>query len=544
MANENALIVVQPITVGDSATFARASTGTYVGSDGLIKTATTNEARFQYDPITKVGTGLLVENAATNLLTYSEQFDNAAWFKNNASISANLATAPDGALTADKIIENTANSQHAIIVGNLLTNSVQYTSSVFLKSAGRSIVLVGFVKDDGNFVGRYFNLANGTSTDRFGTPDAWSITSYGNGWYRCSVTITNTPTGSSDSFGIYMVDAGTNFTYTGNGTSGVYVWGAQVETGSTATSYIPTTTAAITRAADVITGSGLVYSNVAETDYSVWSSATTYALATRVILTSSGTHKIYESLQASNLNHDPLTSPLWWVEVSPTNRWCAFDTSVSTQTKQSTTINYSVSPGQAVNTVAALNIYGANSLTVTMSSALAGGTVYTKTVDLSSRPIESEWWAWFYGAKTAPTQCVLNDLPSYSDCVVNFSFSGTTSLAVGVLMFGLQRSFGVGINYGARVGIQDYSRKEKNDFGDTVLVQRAFAKRANFDMQIEKYEVDAFQNFLSDVRAKPCLWIGSASYESTTVFGFYKNFDILISYPTFADCSLELEGLT
>lgn len=294
-----------------------------------------------------------------------------------------------------------------------------------------------------------------------------------------------------------------------------------------------------------ITDAMLTSSNVAETDYSVWASGTTYALAARAILTSSGTHKIYESLQAANTNHDPLTSPLWWIEVSPTNRWCAFDTSVSTQTKQSTTINYSIAPGQAVNTVAVLNILGANSLTVTMTSALAGGaTVYSKTVDLSSVPIAPEWLAWFYGVKSAPTQCILNDLPSYSDCVINFSLSGTTSLAVGVVMLGRQRAFGVGIQYGARVGIQDYSRKEKNDFGDTVLVQRAFAKRANFDIQVARAEVDTFQNFLSDVRASPCLWIGSSTYESTTIFGFYKNFDILISYPEHADCSLELEGLT
>lgn len=293
-----------------------------------------------------------------------------------------------------------------------------------------------------------------------------------------------------------------------------------------------------------ITDAMLTSSNVAETDYAVWSSATTYALAARVILTSSGTHKIYESLQASNTNHDPLTSPLWWIEVAPTNRWCAFDTSVSTQTKQSTSITYSITPGQAVNTVAALNIAGATSLTVTMTSALAAGTVYTKTIDLQSVPIAPEWWAWFYGAKAAPTQAILTDLPSYSDCVINFNFAGTTSLAVGVIMLGRQRAFGVGIQYGARVGIQDYSRKEKNDFGDTVLVQRAFARRANFDMQIARAEVDSFQAFLSDVRATPCLWIGSTVYESTTVFGFYKNFDILISYPEHADCSLELEGLT
>lgn len=292
-----------------------------------------------------------------------------------------------------------------------------------------------------------------------------------------------------------------------------------------------------------ITDAMLTSTNVAETDYSAWASGTTYALAARVILTS--THKVYESLQAANTNHDPTTSPLWWVEVSPTNRWKSLDTSVSTQTAQATSITYTLTPGQAVNTIALLNISGGTSVTISMTSALAGGaTVYTKTVDLSSVPIAPEWWVWFYGVKTAPTQVILNDLPSYTDGVISISLSGTASLALGVLMIGRQRSFGVGINYGARVGIQDYSRKEKNDFGDTVLVQRAFAKRANFDMQIAKAEVDLFQNFLAEVRAKPCLWIGSTVYESTTVFGFYKNFDILISYPTFADCSLELEGLT
>jgi hypothetical protein len=293
-----------------------------------------------------------------------------------------------------------------------------------------------------------------------------------------------------------------------------------------------------------ITDAMLTSSNVAETDYAVWSSGTTYALAARAILTSSGTHKVYESLQATNLNHDPLTSPLWWIEVSPTNRWKAFDTAVSSQTKQATSITYSITPGQAVNTIAALNIAGATSLTVTMTSAYVGGTVYTKTIDLSSLPTTPDWWTWFYGAKATPTQSILTDLPSYADCVINFTLTGGASLALGVLMLGRQRSFGVGIKFGARVGIQDYSRKETNDFGDTVLVQRAFARRANFDIQVARPEVDSFQNFLSDVRATPCLWIGSTVYESTTVFGFYKNFDILISYPEHADCSLELEGLT
>ena len=89
--------------------------------------------------------------------------------------------------------------------------------------------------------------------------------------------------------------------------------------------------------------------NVPETDYAAWSSATTYALSARVILTSA--HKIYQSLQASNLNKDPTTQPLWWVEVSPTNKWALFDSAVSTQTKQSTYIKYTVTPGQTINAI-------------------------------------------------------------------------------------------------------------------------------------------------------------------------------------------------
>lgn len=291
-----------------------------------------------------------------------------------------------------------------------------------------------------------------------------------------------------------------------------------------------------------ITDAMLTSSTVTETDYPAWSGATTYALGARVIILS--THKIYESLQASNLNKDPLTQPLWWVEVSPTNRWSCLDTSVTTQTKRATSISYTLAPGEVVNVLAALNLTNATSLVISMASVLGGGTVFSKTVNLAAVPLYSAWWAWFNGTKIAPTQSVNVDLPSYVDGVITVTINGGTGLAVGVLMIGQQRAFGVGVQYGARVGIQDYSRKEKNDFGDTILVQRSFAKRANFDLILEQYETDQLQNFLAEIRATNALWIGSDIYESTIIFGFYKSFDILISYPTRSDCSLEIEGLT
>ena len=285
--------------------------------------------------------------------------------------------------------------------------------------------------------------------------------------------------------------------------------------------------------------------NVPENDYPAWSSGTTYAAGDRVILTS--THRVYESLLSGNTGNDPtmLSSPVYWIEVGPTNRWAVFDTSISTQTRQANNITYRLIPQQAINCLSVLNISSASQLTVRMISPATGspGIVYEKVVDLSGLPLSPGWWEWFYGARIVPSQSILLDLPSYTDCEIEVEILGGSSLAVGVILIGQQQAFGLGIKYGARVGIQDYSRKETNEFGDTVLVQRAFAKRANFDLFLKREEVDSFQNALSTIRATPVLWIGSTQYESTTLFGFYKNFDILISYPNHSDCELEIEGL-
>jgi hypothetical protein len=286
--------------------------------------------------------------------------------------------------------------------------------------------------------------------------------------------------------------------------------------------------------------------NVPENDYAEWSSGATYNAGDRVILTS--THRIYESLLGSNTNNNPtaLSSPVYWIEVGPTNRWACLDTSVSTQTAQADNITYTFEPGQAINALAILNITEGVEINITMVSPLTGspGIVYEKTIDLTSLPLSPDWWAFFYGQRIAPTQSILLDLPSYADCIVTIEIVGGSGLAVGVILLGQQQNFGLGIKYGARVGIQDYSRKETNEFGDTILVKRAYAKRANFDLFLKSEEVDSFQNALTSIRAEPVLWIASDQYESTTLFGFYKNFDILISYPNHSDCSLEIEGLT
>lgn len=294
-----------------------------------------------------------------------------------------------------------------------------------------------------------------------------------------------------------------------------------------------------------ITDSMILSSNLSESDYSAWNSGTTYALGDRVILTS--THKIYESLQASNLNKNPTTETTWWIEVSPTNKWRCFDTSSTTQTLATgispPVISYEFELGQAANCVAFLNVTGCNTIHIVMDDPTYG-IVYDEEVSLARTQLSSDWWAWFFGTRREKNQYIALDLPTYPYATITVTLDGTPDLGVGVIMFGQQQNFSLGMRYGARLGIQDYSRKETNDFGDTVFVTRAYAKRASYDVFLENEELDTFQKYLSSIRAIPCLWVGSNEFEATTIFGFYKNFDILLNYPNHSECSLDIEGLT
>lgn len=290
-----------------------------------------------------------------------------------------------------------------------------------------------------------------------------------------------------------------------------------------------------------VTPAMLTATDVPENDYAAWSDATTYALGDRVILTS--THKVYESLQAGNLNKSPATETAWWIKVSPTNRWKAFDLSNSTQTAKADSMYFEITPGQAINAVSILNCTAVREVRYRVNDP-SFGLVYDQTYKLTSTPSESSWYAWFFAERIEQAQQIDLSLPSYPNATIRIDLTGASTMAVGVILLGQQKSIGRDVYQGASVGIQDYSRKEKNDYGDTLLVERAYAKRASFTMFIENRQLDNVQALLSSVRATPCLWIGSANYAATTIFGFYKEFDITISYADYADCTIELEGLT
>ena len=198
---------------------------------------------------------LLLEKQSTNFVSYSEQFDNASWIKLNGSVTANTSISPDGTQNADSFIPNTTSGIHALR-SNLFTQSATASHSWFVKANGYTKIAVR----ESELVGNYatFNLSTGTliSTNQTG-----SIQNLGNGWYRCTLVDTTTGANAQTSI-VVLPDSYTSgdpivVNWSGDGTKGVFAWGAQVEISSYPTSYIPTTSSSATRVADACFKTGI-----------------------------------------------------------------------------------------------------------------------------------------------------------------------------------------------------------------------------------------------------------------------------------------------
>jgi hypothetical protein len=321
--------------------------------------------------------------------------------------------------------------------------------------------------------------------------------------------------------------------------------------------------------------------------YATWSSGTTYASGDLVVLVSGTIGSVYESLQNSNTNHAPATATTWWsylgqaykqyaagttyatgdvvcvlsqhhlyealqgstgkdptdtansaywLDLGANNRWAMFDGSTTSRSSFGGEIDVTVKPGASFDSVALLNI------TATSVRIIATG--YDETFDLTDSSFITDYRHYCFDPITYQADLIVNDIPVVADNSVRIIISNVSATAsCGMVSIGLAETYGITL-YGVTTGIMDFSRKEFNDFGDTVIVERPYSKRGKFRSVVPNTQIAAIQTRLAQLRATPVVYQGTDSYSNTWILGFFRDFSISLEHMEQSYLDIEIEGLT
>lgn len=531
--------VVIPKTVSESGYgFTRASVATYYDSSGVLQAAAADVPRYGYDPETGEYLGLIIEEASTNLLLRSEEFDDAYWTKSNSTISENASAAPDGSLTADALISNDGSTFSAVNSGNVVSpKNVNYTALVFVAPGSALFAYVQINAYSSNLVRCFINLTTGeTSLVNLGNGlvsagSAASVNVPGAGWI---VKFTGAPNSSDSSdgiqFGVGPASSMSSTIFAGTGVASIHVWGAQLEQAASPSSYIKTTTAAATRAADVITGDML--SNVALDDYAIWA-AGSYVIGDRVIYGI----EVYECV--ANTSAEPTTSADW-VRVGYTNRWRMFRDGRDSKTSNTEVIDAAIETTEIYSTVSLLGLSGSEARVYVEDDT--DGIVYDETISLVDIGV-GDWWEWHFLPYEEEDTAVFDGIPPYTSSRLNIHIIGATALSTvecGRVVYGLSRELGL-TNFGTSIELLDYSTKERDGFGNLTLVPRRAINIVNYDVTVPTPTINFALRKLKEVSGIPALFIGDSDFSETVTYGVYRTVMQGISYPSISELTVQVE---
>lgn len=282
----------------------------------------------------------------------------------------------------------------------------------------------------------------------------------------------------------------------------------------------------------------MLSSSVLLDDYPDWIQSENYPAEARVVRN----FKIWQSLKPDNRGNDPLVYGDFWVLVGPVNRMKAFDTKHTTKTKFSLSAWFEIDLTDAINAISILACDGITSVMVKMTHPIYG-VVYEKNIFAMPLPEVTGWYAWAFEKRYEQTAIHFFDLPSYRNSKVRIEFQATTDAGIGVILLGQQKDIGYGVSPGLSMGLRDFSRKERDQWGDVVLQERAYARERSFKVFIDKSQIDNTDRVLTSLRATPALWMLSTKHEQANVYGWASDFRISVDYGPYCILSLQLEGL-
>lgn len=291
-----------------------------------------------------------------------------------------------------------------------------------------------------------------------------------------------------------------------------------------------------------ITDGILNASNVPETDHTAWSGATAYVAEDRVILVS--THSIYECI-AGHTNKNPATAPdaaTYWIRVSATNRWKAFDGMVQDQVSVAGDMEYTFEPTVLVDRVAFFGL-DAGSIEIVVKDNGAA-TVHTETIDLVDRTESVTWFSWFYDPIIYDTEALSAALPGYVGNTIEVTIVNPSTAKVGEIIVGRGQSLGDTL-VGTTVGFKDYSTVERDDFGNASIVERAYTDTVEYQFSYPTENTRLVKRIIARNRITPCVYFSgdAETYFGTLVFGIHQGLQTpLTTTLTFA--TLEVEGMS
>lgn len=289
-----------------------------------------------------------------------------------------------------------------------------------------------------------------------------------------------------------------------------------------------------------VTDATLVSSNVPEDDEPLYNPATSYPLGAVVMLLE--THSIYENSLADNTGNNPKDHPNKWTRIRATNRHRLFEGANSSRTAQAGNISYVFAPGETVAMSAALDLNNCFSVQWQLIDPVYGN-VYDYTALPSPSPVQSDWWEFYFGQWEGGSSVALaEDMPSFPNAELHVTFVGGPDLAVGNLMYGQPREWGVGVEYGARFGWHFYSKREANKYGDIELIRLPAAKRANVEVVLKNSEFDSLLVYLEQVHADLCLFIVLRGYDAAVIFGIFERPELLLDNKQESVWDLEILG--
>lgn len=351
----------------------------------------------------------------------------------------------------------------------------------------------------------------------------YTLTFFGTG----TITMSGAFAGTLQGTGAYptkrvtrtFVTSGTSLTLTVSGT----VQYAQLEVGLFPTSYIPTTSAPATRAADVVGGAGLFSSTFAQ-PVADWVAGTTYATGNTVHVSG----RLYESLVDANTGNAPAANPTKWLDVGPSNVFACLDQAVSTPSTGSAPVQaFAIKLPSNVSACALMAVTGVRAY-VAVNNAI-GSISSQSTTRLSS-------------VNGSTTAALTGFEPGQ---YVSVWIDGETTVSIGEFIAGTFHQLGA-TQYGHSFSITDYSRKDTDEFGTTTFVKRATAKRMSASVLVPKSNYNNVVQLMEAITSTPTVWIASDDTDYSAgaiVYGNWADFDLEIAYPTENLCNLEIQGL-